>query len=131
MEEIQMVSIWVGIADEQEKAESLMEYVYDEDGNALAPKFVRASSMDDTYIDEDFVEVSFRESTSFLTDLITGHSYWESILPALLNRIDDKLLYKMNTTVLIYDFAYNGHVFDVTIDGVRMFYIGAVPFKET
>ncbi|MFT9846269.1 immunity 22 family protein [Aneurinibacillus sp. REN35] len=130
MEEKSIVSIWIGRSEDEEKAQTLMEYTYDEDGDAIAPAFVQVYNMEDTYIDEDFVEVSFRPLSSSLTELLEGHSYWESILPALLTRIGETLPFEANTMVLLYDYVYNGGVVEAVLDGVKLRYIGAVPFEE-
>ncbi|OZI12214.1 hypothetical protein CEW92_06970 [Bacillaceae bacterium SAS-127] len=130
VEENNMVSIWIGRAEDKEKIDSLMEYAYDEDGDATPPKFVQASEIDDIYIDEDFVEVSFQESTDSLTSLLEGHSYSHYFLPELFKHFDDQLEENFNVTLLIYHFEFNGAVSEVAFDGVQMFYVGALPFEK-
>ncbi|WP_338753664.1 immunity 22 family protein [Bacillus sp. FJAT-52991] len=130
MEENNMVSVWIGRAEDEEKVDALMDYVYDEDGDAIPPEFLQFSGIDDIYIDEDFVEVSFQESTHSLTSLLEEHSYSNYFLPELLQRFDDQLTEKVNIALLIYHFEFNGAVSDVTLDGIQMFYLGAVPFEK-
>ncbi|WP_203362058.1 immunity 22 family protein [Bacillus sp. REN10] len=130
MEENHMVSIWIGRVEDEEKVDKLMEYAYDEEGEAIPSEFLRISGIDDAYIDEDFVEVSFQAFTQSLASLLEEHSYSDIFLPKLLQRFDDQLTESVNMALLIYHFEFNGAVSEVMLDGIQLFYLGAFPFEK-
>jgi hypothetical protein len=123
MKEDNAVSLWLGMATNED---ALREYVtarYSEDGDYLAPQFC-----DDFGIrsfDEDFIELRYHAiPLTPIDDLLRGCSYHDNLVPKFSELAGDGLRGPVNSVALLYNFRYDGHVQEVADGNVRLRYIG-------
>lgn len=80
------------------------------------------------WYDEDKLEISHKENMNGW-NLLQGHSFIESILPALKENCKDVMDDIYNSVIILYDFKYDGHVKEVKNDSYGFFkYVGAFEY---
>lgn len=65
-----------------------------------------------SWYDEDLIETAF-ESDMVGWDLLKGHSYIDSIIPALKKDYQELMEKNYNSTIIIYDMKYDGNVTEI------------------
>lgn len=81
------------------------------------------------WYDEDYLEASHSGNMKGW-DLLEGHSYIESIFPALRESCQDVMSDTYNSVIIIYDFKYDGSIKEVKNARYGFFkYIGAFEYS--
>lgn len=65
-----------------------------------------------SWYDEDLIETAF-ESDIAGWDLLKGHSYIDSIIPALKKDYQELMEKNYNSTIIIYEMKYDGNVTEI------------------
>lgn len=110
--EQEYVSVWVGTWENEEAFYRFSEFTFNEnadeddeyDGYECA--FAKEFNIDLDDIDEDFMEVYYKNDIISPYELLEGCSYYESFKEQIKDRVPDKL--KGNSFVLLYDYKYKG-----------------------
>ena len=85
-----------------------MELKYTEDGEFEQSMFLNDFNIDIDEFDEDFIErVCYEDGVDTLSELISGCSYEDIVLPEILNEIEDRFKDKTNAAILLYNFDYD------------------------
>ena len=113
-----IVSIWIGDFESEEKFITFTQEQYDEEGDCRPSLFMEAFEIDD--LDHDFQEILFQENLS--KNDIEQASYAESFI----DKINDNSL-KGNCIILLYDFNYKGKV--QTNNGLH--FLGTFKYEKT
>jgi hypothetical protein len=120
-----MVSLWLGNAGTKDAFSEVLRVEFSEDGDFLGSKFSRGFGVG--YYDEGLKESAYRGLACHdLSDLLTGVSYADVIIPRLQGIIREKP--KANCFVLLYDQEHNGPE-TWTGDGVSLTFAGAVSYR--
>ena len=101
MEEKDILSIWLGNFESEEKFQEFISENYDDDGD-VSSLFTKLFNID--YIDTDFQESLFNEMLT-VDDLLQA-SYAESFI----DKIDVDIIKQSNCALIIYDYNYSGEI---------------------
>ncbi|MGE7184031.1 immunity 22 family protein [Peribacillus sp. NPDC006672] len=112
MENQGMVSIWLGNLKKENSIEEYVDITYDENGEAIASKFLMDFNIDLDETDEDFIEKDvLKENSNDITILLEGCSYEEVIMPKISKHIN--LTNSYNAVILIYNFEYDKNIYTI------------------
>lgn len=130
MERDGFVSLWLGKIDSQKLLDEYVDLVYTDSGEWHQSQFLYDAKIDMNDFDEDFIEKVFHDrEVETLTELITGCSYEEVVIPRLTNIYGDKLQKGVNCAILVYNFAYNINVKDTKNNALSLMFIGAIEYR--
>jgi Immunity protein 22 len=110
MEELGIVSLWLGKAQSSDKLEEALQVFYSEDGDFNGSEFTRGFQID--FYDENFKESEFfKENRSSLESLLEGFSYDGTVISRFSNIIES-LKESFNAVMLLYNFRYDATAFE-------------------
>ena len=108
MEKEGYLSLWVGNIHSDDDLRKYVELKYTEDGEFEQSIFLNDFNIDIDEFDEDFIErVCYEDGVDTLSELISGCSYEDIVLPEILNEIEDRFKDKTNAAILLYNFDYD------------------------
>jgi len=101
MTENNVVSIWLGNFESDEKFQEFISEEYDDEGDTLSD-FTTSFCID--YIDEDFQETLFQDVITI--DDLSQFSYAESFI----DKINKDILQQSNCVIFLYNYHYSGKI---------------------
>ncbi|MGG4396665.1 immunity 22 family protein [Paenibacillus thiaminolyticus] len=123
-----IVSLWVGRCGSEEELERYLTYTYTEDGDGIAPPF--ADDFRIFYFDVDFREAYLADSPGVgLAYLLAGCSCEEEVIPRFMQLHPEPFPEERNAVILLYNFAYHGHVRHAANEWLSFDYIGLVRYE--
>lgn len=131
MEREGYVSLWIGNSKSDEELLEYVELVYTDDGDFLPSQFLQDFNIDIDDFDEDFIErVCLDKEANSITELISGCSYEDVVMPKYENLISKVSSVKFNAGILLYNFQYDGNVKAVNNKDYQFKFIGAVEYAK-
>ena len=112
-----VVSIWFGNFETEEKFQEFIAEEYDDEGDVLSA-FTTSFCID--YIDEDFQETLFQKVITI--DDLSQFSYAESFI----DKINEDILRQSNCVIFVYDYNYSGTI----KSNNNLNFIGAYKYKK-
>lgn len=129
MEKEGTVSIWLGLFNPIEKLQGYLQVNYTSDVDFIDSKFEKDFNLE--YFDEDLREIDYlNQSTDSICDILTDHSYSESIIPNYIEKFGAKLDRKYNSLILLYNYTYTGEVKETNFNKGYMKFMGTVNFTR-
>lgn len=130
MQKDNIVSLWLGNFNSDEKFKKFMDVDYTDDGDLIPSIFQKSFKIED--YDIDFSEINYKETKSNdLKILLKGASYDYEIIDKFSEEYANKLNKRYyNTVVLLYNFGYSGEIKNVKIDNNEIEYIGITSYKK-
>ncbi|WP_027841693.1 immunity 22 family protein [Mastigocoleus testarum] len=126
MEEVGIVSLWLGKTDSLDSLENILQIFYSEDGDFAGSTFTKAFEID--FYDEDFREAEFlAQSDNNIEGLLKGFSYDSVIIPRFAEFISP-LNQNFNTVILLFNFRYTGTVKAWETEELYLEYFGSVSY---
>lgn len=129
------LSLWLCKTPSKDRLRQYLEIDYGDDEEELdiediyAVDFEMGHDFNIMWYDEDKLEISHQENNNGW-NLLQGHSFIESILPALKENCKDAMNGIYNSVIILYDFKYDGHITEVENDSYGFFkYIGAFEYN--
>ena len=108
MEKEGYVSLWIGNIKSDDELMAYVELEYTDDGDCIPSKFLKDFSIDIDDFDEDFIErVCHENKVSSISELISGCSYEEIILPKIEEKMEGQFQDKVNSAILLYNFDFD------------------------
>jgi hypothetical protein len=127
MEELGIVSLWLGEVDASESLEQFVNTNYSEDGDFENSDFGRAFRI--SFYDEDFLEAEFFErSYTSISELLQDSSYEEILIPKF-SAINEPLVQAFNSIILVYNFRYSGTVEEWRQASIYFRFFGSVSYQ--
>jgi hypothetical protein len=130
MEKEGYVSLWIGNSKSDEELLEYVELVYTDDGDSVPSQFLQDFNIDIDDFDEDFIERIFEKETNSITELISGCSYEDVLIPKYESLIGKVSSVKFNAGILLYNFQYDGSIKTVNNKGCQFEFIGAVEYVK-
>lgn len=131
MEREGYVSLWIGNSKSDEELLEYVELAYTDDGDFLPAQFLKDFNIDIDDFDEDFIErVCLDKEANSITELISGCSYEDVVIPKYENLINKVSSVKFNAGILLYNFEYDGNVKAVNNKDYQFKFIGAVEYTK-
>ena len=122
------VSIWLGICNNYYELNNYLTSNYNEDGEVIKSRFEEDFKL---YFDEDFREADVADETSDdLEVLLEGFSAYETFINEVKTALGNPLTQLYNSTILIYDFKYDGDIKDAQHEGLCLDFIGSFKFHS-
>ena len=131
MEREGYVSLWIGNSKLDQELLEYIELVYTDDGDFLPSQFLQDFNINIDDFDEDFIErVCLDKEANSITELISGCSYEDVIIPQYENLISRVSSVKFNAGILLYNFQYDGNVKAVNNKDYEFKFIGSVEYNK-
>ncbi|MCU7251613.1 immunity 22 family protein [Pseudomonas koreensis] len=123
------LSIWTADSNWQPSTlREIMTPAYSDDGDSLGSEFTNAFSLG--FIDDDLVEADSIEPTNYLEKAIEDFSYDFDISSDIKRKNTPPLSEKINTVIVVYDFAYGGTTTASIVRGVEVTYRGQFEYQD-
>ncbi|APM39660.1 immunity 22 family protein [Clostridium kluyveri] len=131
MEREGYVSLWIGNSKSDEELLEYVELVYTDEGDFLPSQFLQDFNINIDDFDEDFIErVCLEKETNSITELISGCSYEDIVMPKYENLIGRVSSVKFNAGILLYNFQYDGSIKAVNNKGYQFKFVGVVKYAR-
>lgn len=118
MEKEGYVSLWIGNIKSDDELMDYVELEYTDDGDCEPSAFLKDYNIDIDEFDEDYIErVCHTKKTNSISELISGCSYEDIIVPLIEGKIGKEIPEKVNSAILLYNFD-----FDCNTDGIDTVY---------
>lgn len=124
-------SLWIGKLKSDDELLEYVELVYTDDGDCLPSKFLQDFNIDMNDFDEDYIErVCIEKETNSITELISGCSYEDIVIPKYEKLVDGVPLVKFNVGILLYNFQYDGNIKSLNNKDYEFKFIGSVEYVK-
>lgn len=131
MEKEGYVSLWIGNIKSDDELMAYVELEYTDDGDCIPSKFLKDFSIDIDDFDEDFIErVCHENKVSSISELISGCSYEEIILPKIEEKMEGQFQDKVNSAILLYNFDFDEKIDRVNTSQYTFTFICSVKYKQ-
>lgn len=131
MEREGYVSLWIGNTKSEDELLEYVELVYTDDGDCLPSQFLKDFNIDIDDFDDDYIErVCLEQNVSSITELISGCSYEDIVIPKYEKLTDCVSIVKCNAGILLYNFQYDGNVKSVNNKDYAFKFIGSVEYVK-
>ena len=130
MEKEGYVSLWIGNIKSDDELMAYVELEYTDDGDCIPSKFLKDFSIDIDDFDEDFIErVCHENKVSSISELISGCSSEEIILPKIEEKMEGQFQDKVNSAILLYNFDFDEKIDRVNTSQYTFTFICSVKYK--
>ena len=131
MEKEGYVSLWIG---NMKSDNELLEYVelgYTEDGDWAPSKFLIDFNIDIDDFDEDYIErVCHDNVVNSISELISGCSYEDIIMPQIEKVIADRFPENINSAILLYNYDYDQMIQNVDTPQYKFDFVCSVEYEN-
>ncbi|HDR8180956.1 TPA: immunity 22 family protein [Bacillus thuringiensis] len=131
MENLGVMSLWIGNFRTKQSLKEYVEIKFDEVGDRTQSKFMRDFNLDFIDYNQDLLESTLIEdSTTSLTTLLSGSSYETEILSQFVEHYGEELPEIYDSVIRLYDFEYDGDIDEVKFKSGDLIYMGSVVYEE-
>ncbi|GAA0086286.1 immunity 22 family protein [Clostridium sp. CTA-7] len=131
MERKGYVSLWIGNIKSDDELLEYVELVYTDDGDCLPSQFSKDFNIDIDDFDDDYTEkVCLEQNVTSITELISGCSYDDIVIPKYEKITDGVSIAKCNAGILLYNFQYDENVKSVNNKDYEFKFIGLVGYVK-
>lgn len=131
MEREGYVSLWIGNIKTDDELLEYVELVYTDDGDWLPSQFLKDFNIDIDDFDDDSIErVCLEQNVTSITELISGSSYEDIVIPRYEKITDGVSIVKCNSGILLYNFQYDGNVKSINNKDYEFKFISSVEYGK-
>ncbi|SHJ56724.1 Immunity protein 22 [Clostridium amylolyticum] len=131
MEREGYVSLWIGNIKTDDELLEYVELVYTDAGDWLPSQFLKDFNIDIDDFDDDCIErVCLEQNVTSITELISGCSYEDIVIPRYEKITDGVSIVKCNSGILLYNFQYDGNVKSINNKDYEFKFISSVEYGK-
>ncbi|WP_309232145.1 MULTISPECIES: immunity 22 family protein [unclassified Bacillus (in: firmicutes)] len=128
MENIGVMSLWLGNLKSKEMLQKYVEIKFDEKEDRIPSQFMRDFHIDFVDYNEDLLEITFIDiSTTSIQLLLDGASYYEKIISQFTDYYGEHMLERYNAVIRVYDVEYSEAN---AVENRNVVFAGAVVYEE-
>lgn len=123
------VSLWLGNLESQKSLEKYLDIKYTIDGDMIPSKLATIFSID--RYDDDFREAKYFDKTlNNISNILENFSYDYVLIKYFKSLVGENLTKSYNTIILLYNFDYDGDVYEYSNGNETISFIGKTKYRN-